>query len=99
MTQVMPCKPLRPRSWAAPKMRALSARFAPGLRPELQDIVAVGVLNGLAESGKPEAARILLAYSQPGTPERLRTRALSALPKFKEELQRSDAQAVARTVG
>jgi aminopeptidase N len=66
---------------------------------KLQPIVAAGVLDGLAETGKPEAARILLAYAQAGKPERLRMRALSALPKFREELQRSEAQAVARTVG
>jgi aminopeptidase N len=65
----------------------------------LQPIVAAGVLDGLAETGKPEAGRILLAYAQAGRPERLRMRALSALPKFKEELLRSDPQAVAHTVG
>ena len=65
----------------------------------LQLIVAVAVLDGLAGTKDPQAARIVLHYAQPGTSQRLRLHALSELPKLKEELQRSDAQAVARTVG
>lgn len=65
----------------------------------LQQIVAIGVLDGLAETGTPQAARILLRYAQPGTPQRLREHALLDLPKLKGELQRADAQALARTVG
>lgn len=66
---------------------------------ELQEIVAVGVLDGLAETKSPQAAKILLGYAQPGTPQRVREQALSDLPKLKGELQRSNAQALARTVG
>ena len=65
----------------------------------LQDIVATGVLDGLAATRSPQAAKILLGYAQPGTPQRIREHALAELPKLKEELQRSDAQALARTVG
>ncbi|HEX4269016.1 MAG TPA: M1 family aminopeptidase [Steroidobacteraceae bacterium] len=66
---------------------------------KLQEIVAVGILDALAESGKPQAAGILLRYAQPGTPERVREHALSDLPKLKDELQRFDAPALAGTVG
>ncbi|MGB6488249.1 MAG: M1 family metallopeptidase [Steroidobacteraceae bacterium] len=66
---------------------------------ELQQIVAVGVLGGLAETKSPQAAKILLRYAQSGTPERVREQALADLPKLKAELQRSNAQALARTVG
>lgn len=65
----------------------------------LQEIVAMGVLDGLAETGTAQAAKILLRYAQPGTPQRLREHALLDLPKLKVELQRSDTQALARTVG
>ncbi|MHB8814634.1 MAG: M1 family aminopeptidase [Steroidobacteraceae bacterium] len=65
----------------------------------LQEIVAIGVLDGLAETGTPQAARILLRYAQPGTSQRLREHALMDLPKLKAELQRSDAPQLARTVG
>jgi aminopeptidase N len=83
--------------------RADSASAASALRSKsatrLQEIVAIGVLNGLAETRSPQAARILLRYAQPGTSQRVREHALADLPKVKEELQHHDAQALARTVG
>jgi aminopeptidase N len=66
---------------------------------KLQEIVAMGILDALAESRNPQAAAILLRYARPGTPERVREHALSDLPKLKEALQRFDAQALASTVG
>jgi HEAT repeat protein len=58
----------------------------------LQEIVAMGVLDGLAASKNSQAAQILLGYAQPGTPERIREHALSDLPQLKGELQRSNAR-------
>jgi aminopeptidase N len=68
-------------------------------KSDLQEIVAMGVLDAMAASGNPQAAQILLQYAQPGTPERIREHALADLPKLKGELQRFNAQALARTVG
>ena len=82
------------RSGDANAFNALRSRS----KSELQEIVAVGVLDAMAESSRPQAAQILLEFSQPGTPERIREHALSDLPKLKGELQRFDAQALARTV-
>jgi aminopeptidase N len=83
------------RSGSASALSALRSRST----ARLQDIVAAGVLDGLAATGSPQAAGILLDYAQPGTAQRTRAHALSDLPKLKEELQRSDASALARTVG
>ena len=66
---------------------------------KLQEIVAMGILDALAESRNPQAAEILLRYARPGTPERVREHALADLPKLKGALQRFDAQALASTVG
>jgi aminopeptidase N len=83
------------RSGSASALDALRAKSA----TRLQDIVAMGVLDGLAASRSPRAAAILLDYAQPGTPQRVREHALSDLPQLKEELQRFNAQALVRTVG
>jgi aminopeptidase N len=66
---------------------------------ELQEIVAMGILDALAESKNPQAAEILLRHAKPGTPERVREHALADLPKLKGALQRFDARALASSVG
>lgn len=82
------------RSGSQSALRALRSRSA----AKLQEIVAIGVLNGLAATHDPRAVGILLGYAQAGIPERVREHALADLPKAKGELQRSHAQALARTV-
>jgi aminopeptidase N len=68
-------------------------------KSNLQEIVAVGILDAMAASQNPQAARVLLDYAQPGTPQRVREHALSDLPSLKSQLQRLDGRALVRTVG
>lgn len=83
------------RASGKPALDALRAKSA----ASLQEIVAEGVLDGLAETRSPLAAAILLRYAQPGVPQRLREHALLDLPELKATLESSAAQALARTVG
>ena len=60
--------------------------------------VTVALLNGLSSTKNPKAAQILLAYSQPGVPKRVRMNALSDLPMLKKDLERSNSHALSKTV-
>ncbi len=68
-------------------------------RSNPQEIVALGILDGMAASSNPQAAQVLLNYAQPGTPEGVREHALADLSSVKSQLQRLDGPALARTVG
>lgn len=60
--------------------------------------VTIGVLKGMVATKRPDAASIVLAYAQPGKPERVRMTALSGLPELKDELVRSHMMALDKTV-
>ena len=55
-------------------------------------------LEGLALTGDPRAATILLAQAQQGVPEQIRLSALAGLAKLKEPVERDHAQELQEVV-
>jgi aminopeptidase N len=65
-------------------------------KPEVHLMIAI--LNGLAATKDPRAAKILLAEAQPGVPERIRLNALAALAGLKGTVQQNQLQELAEVV-
>jgi len=65
-------------------------------KPEVH--VMGATLDGLASTGNPRAAAILLAQSKAGVPERIRLSALAALAGLNEAVEREHAQELVEVV-
>jgi aminopeptidase N len=65
-------------------------------KPEVH--VMDATLDGLASTGDPKAAAILLAQAQPGVPERIRLSALAGLAGLKEAVEREHAPELVEVV-
>ncbi|MGB6877520.1 MAG: M1 family aminopeptidase [Candidatus Acidiferrales bacterium] len=65
-------------------------------KPEVH--VMQATLAGLAATGDPRAAEILLAQAQPGVPERVRLSALAGLAELKEAVEREHGQELIEVV-